>query len=107
MRHLILALALTLPAALALAQGTAMQPHNLYSSTRNQADLATMRKLLACGIQVAAEDSNFYEGLAPDFYVVISDPLPSRAAAEAQLVRAKDCGVTGQVRMVRRRIAAH
>jgi hypothetical protein len=107
MRHLILALALCLPAPFALAQGTAMQPHNLYSSTRGQADLATMRKLLACGIQVAAEDSNFYEGLAPDFYVVISDPLPSRAAAEAQLARAKGCGVTGQVRMVRRRIAPH
>lgn len=107
MRRLILALALSLPASLAGAQGGGLQPHNLYSSTRNQADLATMRRLIACGIQVAAEDSNFYEGLASGFYVVISDPLPSRAAAEAQLARAKDCGVTGQVRMVRRRIAPH
>ena len=103
-RALILALLLAAPAA---AQPTRTAPHNVYSSTRNQADLATMRRLNACGIEAFAEDSNFYEGLAPDFYVVISDPLPSRAAAEAQLARAKDCGVTGQVRMVRRRIAAH
>ncbi|MCX7374199.1 MAG: hypothetical protein NTW56_17500 [Alphaproteobacteria bacterium] len=103
-RALTVALLLAAPAA---AQQTRTAPHNLYSSTRNQADLATMRRLLACGIQVAAEDSNFYEGLAPDFYVVISDPLPSREAAEAQLARARQCGVDGQTRMARRRIAAH
>ncbi|WP_431302650.1 hypothetical protein [Sediminicoccus sp. BL-A-41-H5] len=106
-RGLLLGGALALPGAAALAQGAGLQPHVLYSSTRDQADLATMRRLLGCGIQVAAEDSNFYEGLAPDFYVVISDPLPSRAAAEAQLARAKDCGVTGQLRMARRRVAPH
>lgn len=106
MRFLILALALYLPAGGAVAQ-SGLQPHNLYSSTRNQADLATMRRLLACGIQVAAEDSNFYEGLAQGFYVVISDPLRSRAEAERQLERARSCGVEGQVRMVRRRVAAH
>lgn len=107
MRIWILALVFTLAAAGAQAQGGPTQPHNLYSSTRGQADLQTMRRLLACGIQVAAEDSNFYEGLAADFYVVISDPLPSRSAAEAQLERARACGVSGQTRMVRRRIAAH
>lgn len=107
MRRLALALALCLPAPFAMAQSGPMQPHNLYSSTRDRADLATMRRLLNCGIQVAAEDSGFYDGLAPDFYVVISDPLPSRAAAEAQLERAKACGVTGQVRMVRRKVAPH
>jgi hypothetical protein len=109
MRRLMMVVTLCLPgfALQAQAQGSGMQPHNLYSSTRGQADLATMRRLLACGIQVAAEDSNFYEGLAPDFYVVISDPLRTRAAAEAQLERAKACGVSGQVRMVRRRVAAH
>lgn len=103
----LLAVALGLPGLGAMAQGGGLQPHNLYSSARGRADLETMRRLLACGIQVAAEDSNFYEGLAPDFYVVISDPLPSRAAAEAQLARAQACGVTGQVRMVRRRVAPH
>lgn len=107
MRRMILALALCLPASLAGAQGGGLQPHNLYSSTRDRADLTTMQRLLRCGIQVAAEDSNFYEGLAAGFYVVISDPLPSRAAAEAQLARAAQCGVTGQVRMVRRKIAPH
>lgn len=101
-----LALALGAPAP-AHAQGGGMQPHNLYSSTRGQADLATMRRLLACGVQVAAEDSNFYDGLAPDFLVVISGPLRSRTEAEAQLASAKACGVTGQMRMVRRRVAAH
>ena len=103
---LFLAISLCLPALPATAQG-GLQPHNLYSSTRDRADLATMRRLNACGIPVAAEDSNFYEGLAQGFYVVISDPLPSRAAAEVQLEKARACGVTGQVRMVRRRIAAH
>lgn len=84
-----------------------LAPHNVYSSTRGQADLATMRRLAACGITTAAEDSNFYDGLAPGFYVVISDPLPSSAAAAAQLAKARGCGVAGQTRMVRRRIAAH
>ncbi len=92
-------------AGLAAAQ-TRLSPHNLYSSTSNQADLATMQRLLSCGIAVAAEDSNFYEGLAPDFYVVISERLPSPAAAAAQLEKARACGVAGQTRMVRRRIAA-
>ncbi|UPY35907.1 hypothetical protein [Sediminicoccus sp. KRV36] len=66
-----------------------------------------MRRLLACGIQVAAEESNFYDGLVQGLYVVISDPLPSAAQAAAQLERAKACGVTGQTRMVRRRVAPH
>lgn len=103
-RALMLALLLAAPAA---AQPTRMAPHNVYSSTRGQADLATMRRLNACGVQAHAEDSNFYEGLAPGFYVVISDPLPSREAAAAQLARARQCGIEGQTRMVRRRIAAH
>lgn len=89
----------------ALAQSGAPQPHNLYSSTRDRADLATMRRLTACGIPVVAEDSNFYDGLAQGFYVVISERLPSRAVAEAQLEKARACGVAGQTRMVRRRIA--
>ncbi len=99
-----LLLALGLPLGRAEAQG-APQPHNLYSSTRDQADLATMQRLIACGIPAVAEDSDFYEGLAQGFYVVMSEPLPSRAAAEAQLWKARACGVIGQVRMVRRRIA--
>jgi hypothetical protein len=105
MRRLVLILALALGGVPALAQDAALQPHNLYSSTRDRADLATMQRLNACGIPAAAEDSNFYEGLARDFYVVISEPLPSRAAAEAQLERARACGVAGQMRMARRRIA--
>ena len=80
-------------------------PHNVYSSTRGQADLATMRRLNACGVRVVAEDSNYYEGLAPGFYVVISERLPSAAAASDQLAKARSCGVAGQTRMVRRRIA--
>ena len=98
---LMLAIGLATPA---LAQ-TRTAPHNLYSTTRDRADLATMRRLQACGIKVAAEDSSFYEGLAQGLYVVISDPLPSAAAAAAQLDRARACGVQGQTRMVRRRIA--
>lgn len=82
-------------------------PHNLYSSTRNRADLATMRTLQACGINAVAEDSNFYDGLAPDFYVVVSGPFRSAAAAADELGRARACGINGQTRMVRRRIAAH
>lgn len=85
--------------------GTA--PHNLYSSTRNRADLATMGRLQSCGINAVAEDSNFYEGLGPDFYVVLSGPFRSAAAAADELARARTCGINGQTRMVRRRIAAH
>lgn len=92
-----------LPAA-ALAQ--APQPHNLYSSTRDRADLATMQRLRGCGIDAVAEDSNFYSGLAPGFYVVIAGPL-SAAAAAAQLDKARACGVAGQTRMVWRRVAPH
>lgn len=80
-------------------------PHNVYSSTRGQADLATMRRLNACGVRVVAEDSNYYEGLAPGFYVVISERLPSPSAAADQLAKARSCGIVGQTRMVRRRIA--
>ena len=93
-------------AGTALAQPR-LAPHNVYSSTRGQAGLSTMRRLAACGITTAAEDSNFYDGLAPGFYVGISDPLPSQAAAAAQLAKARGCGVAGQTRMVRRRVAAH
>jgi hypothetical protein len=100
MTRLALILAACLPAA-ALAQSN--QPHNLFSSTRGQADLATMQRLRACGIDAVAEDSNFYQGLAPNFYVVIAGPL-SPAAAAAQLERARGCGVQGQTRMVVRRI---
>jgi hypothetical protein len=107
LRRLLLILALCAPGFPAAAQSGGLQPHNLYSSTRDRADLATMRRLNACGVPVAAEDSNFYEGLAQGFYVVISEPFRTRAAAEAQLEKARACGVTGQVRMVRRRIAAH
>ncbi len=89
------------------AQGGALQPHVLYSSTRDRADLVTMQRMLACGIEVSAEDSSFYAGLAQGSYVVISEPLPSRSAAEAQLKKAQACGVTGQIRMARRLIAAH
>eukprot|EP01031_Cornospumella_fuschlensis_P040254 gene40254-49050_t len=98
MRRLLLTLALCQPVGFAEAQGGA-QPHNLYSSTRDRADLAIMQRILACGIKAAAEDSNFYEGLAQGFYVVIFEPLPSRAAAEAQLDQARACGVTGQARI--------
>ena len=84
---------------------TRVAPHNLYSSTRGRADLATMQRLQSCGIPAVAEDSNFYEGLAPDFLVVIAGPLASAAAAAEQLSRARACGVEGQTRMVRRRIA--
>ena len=107
MRRLLLILALSAPGLPAFAQSGGLQPHNLYSSTRDRADLATMRRLNGCGVPVVAEDSNFYEGLAQGFYVVISEPFRTRAAAEAQLEKARACGVTGQVRMVRRRIAAH
>lgn len=93
-------------AGAALAQ-TRTAPHNLYSSTRNQADLATMQRLRGCGIAAVAEDSNFYEGLAQGFYVVISGPLPSAGAAAAELDKARACGVAGQTRQVRRRIAPH
>lgn len=99
MRRLLVILAACLPAA-----AQANEPHNLYSSTRGQADLATMQRLRTCGIDAVAEDSNFYQGLAADFYVVIAGPLPSAAAAAAQLERARSCGVQGQTRMVRRRI---
>lgn len=98
------ALALVCIAGVAAAQGP-VGPHNLYSSTRNQADLATMQRLRGCGIAAVAEDSNFYEGLAAGFYVVISGPLPSAAAAAAELDKARACGVAGQTRQVRRRIA--
>lgn len=101
--HLVLLLAAGLSSN-AWAQ-TRTAPHNLYSSTRDRADLATMRRLRSCGIQAVAEDSNYYEGLAPGLYVVISDPLPSATAAADQLARARACGVEGQTRMVRRRIA--
>ena len=107
MRRLLLILALCAPGFPAAAQGGGLQPHNLYSSTRDRADLVTMRRLNACGIAAHAEDSGYYEGLAQGFYVVISDPLRSRAAAEAQLEKARACGVTGQMRMARRRIAPH
>ncbi len=103
MRRALLLAATCLPIA-ALGQG-AVQPHNLYSSSRDRADLQTMRRLQACGIQAVAEDSNFYQGLAPDFYVVIGAPLASTAAAAAELARARACGVEGQTRMVRRRVA--
>ena len=104
MRVVLLLLAVFLSSAASVQTRTA--PHNVYSSTRERADLATMQRLRACGIRVVAEDSNFYEGLAPGFYVVISDPLPSPAAAAEQLAKARGCGVAGQTRMVRRRIAA-
>lgn len=104
MRYLGMILALSAAALPAAAQG-GPQPHNLYSSTRDRADLVTMQRLIACGITAVAEDSNFYDGLAQNFLVVISDPLPSRAAAEAQLEKARACGIIGQTRMVRRRIA--
>lgn len=98
--------AFLLAAALAgAAQAQPAQPHNLYSSTRDRADLVTMRRLQACGIGAVAEDSSFYQGLAPGLYVVIAGPLPSVAAAAAQLERAQSCRVTGQTRMARRRIA--
>lgn len=105
MRVATLLLSLCLSSAAAAQGGIA--PHNLYSSTRGQADLATMQRLRACGIDAVAEDSNYYEGLGPNFYVVIAGPLRSTAAAADQLARARACGVTGQTRMVRRRIAAH
>ncbi len=98
-------------AALGLSTGAFAQsgttPHNLYSSARNRADLATMRSLQACSINAVAEDSNFYEGLAEGFYVVLSGPFRSTAAAADELARARACGINGQTRMVRRRIAAH
>ena len=97
-------LAAALLSAPASAQ-TRAGPHNVYSSTRGQADLATMRRLNACGVRVVAEDSNYYEGLAPGFYVVISERFASPAAAAAQLAKARGCGIAGQTRMVRRRIA--
>ncbi len=103
MRHLTLVLGLGL-ATSAWAQ-TRTAPHNLYSSTRDRADLATMQRLLSCGIKVAAEDSEYYEGLVQGLYVVISEPLASAAAAAAQLDRARACGVQGQTHTVRRRIA--
>jgi len=92
-----------LPAILIAA--TLAQPHNLYSSTRDRADLATMQRLRACGIDAVAEDSSFYEGLAPGFHVVIAGPLPSAAAAVSQLEKARACGVNGQTRLARRRVA--
>lgn len=107
LRRLLLILAIWAPGIAALAQGGAPAPHNLYSSTHERADLATMQRLLDCGIQAVAEDSDFYDALATGFYVVISGPLHSRAEAEVQLERARACGIAGQTRMVRRRIAAH
>jgi hypothetical protein len=103
MRALICVAAIGL-AASAWAE-TKLAPHNLYSTTRDRADLATMRRLNDCGIRAAAEDSNFYEGLAPGFYVVISGPLASPGAAADELARARRCGLDGQTRIVRRRVA--
>lgn len=105
MRILVWLLALGLSTSAWAQSGTA--PHNLYSSTRNRADLATMGRLQSCGINAVAEDSNFHEGLAADFYVVLSGPFRSAAAAADELGRARACGINGQTRMVRRRIAAH
>ncbi len=93
-----------LPLGRAEAQGSAL-PHNLCTSTRDRADLGTMRRLNGCGVPVVAEDGDFCDGLAQGFCMVMSEPLPSRAAAEAQVEKARACGVTGQLRMVRRRIA--
>ena len=103
MRFVVVLLALVVSSG-AWAQ-TRTAPHNLYSSTRDRADLAAMQRLRACGITAVAEDSNYYEGLAPNFYVVIAGPLASTAAAADQLARARACGIAGQTRMVRRRIA--
>ena len=105
MRILMLLLALGLSTSAWAQSGT--KPHNLYSSTRNRADLATMGRLQSCGIDVVAEGSNFYNGLAVDFYVVLSEPFRSAAAAADELGRARAFGINGQTRMVRRRIAAH
>ena len=105
MRILMPLLALGLSTSAWAQSGT--KPHNLYSSTRNRADLATMGRLQSCGINAVAEGSNFYDGLAADFYVVLSGPFRSAAAAADELGRARACGINGQTRMVRRRIAAH
>ncbi len=94
-------------AALGLSTGAFAQPetapHNLYSTTRTRADLFTMRTLQACGINAVGEDSDLYEGLAVGFYVVLSGPFRSTAAAAEELARARACGINGQTRMLRRR----
>ena len=87
MRILMPLLALGLSTSAWAQSGT--KPHNPYSSTRNRADLATMGRLQSCGINAVAEGSNFYDGLATDFYVVLSGPFRSATAAADELGRAR------------------
>jgi hypothetical protein len=54
--------------------------------------------LAKCGIHALVSLSDWFDDFGGDLVVVHSDPHASRAAAEAELAKAKACGLTGYVK---------
>ena len=54
--------------------------------------------LARCGISALVSLSDWFDDFAGDLVVVHSDPHATRAAAQAELAKARACGLTGYVK---------